>query len=102
MARARRKRREERTIRLVRPAGLDGLAVVRIDAGPSVEHYVVREIGCEIGGRGFVVQKLGLGSLYHVRIGQPSDCSCECMGFLSRTVCRHVLGLLALERAGVL
>jgi hypothetical protein len=92
----------ERTIRLIQPPDRDGLAVVRIDTGKESAHYVVREIGCEIGGRGFAVQRLGLGPLYHVRIGEPSECSCECNSFLYRTVCRHILGLLALEREGLL
>lgn len=101
MARSR-NTRPERTIRLVRPRDRHGLLVVRIEAGRDVAHYVVREIACEIGGRGFAVQRLGLGPLYHVRIGPPSECSCECRGFLYRTSCRHILGLLALDRAGAL
>jgi hypothetical protein len=95
-------RATERTIRVVRPAGPEGLMVVRIDTGKESAHYVVREIVCEIGGRGFAVQRLGLGPMYHVRIGQPSECSCDCLGFLSRTACKHILGLLALEREGKL
>lgn len=91
-----------RTIRLIQPRDDHGLLVVRIDTDTESAHYVVREIGCEIGGRGFAMQRLGLGPLYHVRIGAPSECSCECKGFLYRTVCRHILGLLALEREGKL
>jgi hypothetical protein len=39
---------------------------------------------------------------YHVRIGEPGDCSCECLGFLFRRRCRHVLGLRVLMRRGKL
>lgn len=92
----------ERSIRLIVPPGPDGLAVVRIDTEHETAHYVVREIGSEIGGRGFAMQRLGLGPLYHVRVGTPTECSCECKGFLYRTTCRHILGLLALVQAGKL
>ena len=90
-----------RTIRLLRPP-VDGVAVFSISTGARVVHYAVHEIRCDIGGRGFAVHKLGLGTLYHVRIGKPQDCSCECKGFLYHGYCRHILGLLALVRQGKL
>ena len=74
----------------------------RITAGGRTTHYVVWEIRCEIGGRGFAVHRLGLGEVYHVRVGRRADCSCECLGFLRHSHCRHVLGLLALIREGKL
>jgi hypothetical protein len=39
--------------------------------------------------------------LYHVRVGQREDYSCECMGFLAHNVCRHVLALEALVEQGL-
>jgi hypothetical protein len=90
----------ERSIRLVRPVTLDGVGVFSISAGGSTTFYTFHEIPCDIGGRGFALHKLGLGTLYHVRIGKRADCSCECMGFLVHGRCRHVLGLLALARHG--
>ena len=87
-----------RTIAIVRPKDANGLAVFRITANHWTTHYVVREVRCEIGGRGFAVHRLGLGELYHVRVGRRADCSCECLGFLRHSRCRHVLGLLALIR----
>ena len=87
-----------RTINLVRPKDAHGIAVFRITANHWTTHYVVREIRCDIGGRGFEVHRLGLGELYHVRVGRRVDCSCECLGFLRHSRCRHVLGLLALIR----
>jgi SWIM zinc finger len=92
----------ERTIRLVRPPGADGVAVVCVRAGDESAFYTVREIPCAIGGRGFAVHRLGLGTVYHVRVGEPADCSCECLGWLARQKCRHVLGLRALVGAGQL
>jgi hypothetical protein len=90
-----------RSIRLVR-APTDGLAVFSVSVGAEVTYYAAHEIRCEIGGRGFEVHKLGLGTLYHVRVGRPQDWSCECRGFLFHGYCRHVLGLLALIREGKL
>jgi hypothetical protein len=91
-----------RTIRLVRSPSVDGVGVFCICAGRRADFYTFREIPCAIGGRGFAVHKLGLGTLYHVRIGRRGDCSCECLGFLSRGRCKHVLGLLTLARHGLL
>ena len=91
-----------RTIRLVRSPGKDGVGVFCITAGRGSQFYAVVEIPCEIGGRGFAVHRLGMGTLYHVRVGAPADCSCECLGFLRWGHCKHVSGLLALIRQGEL
>lgn len=91
----------ERVIRLVRPASV-GVGVFEVRAAGRTTYYAVHEIPCAIGGRGFAVHKLGLGTLYHVRVGEPRDCSCECLGFLRHGRCRHVLGLLALTGNGLL
>ncbi len=91
----------ERVIRLVRPAA-DGVGAFLVRVGDRTTYYTVHEIPCDIGGRGFEVHKLGLGTLYHVRVGRPDDCSCECLGFLRYGRCRHVLGLLALVAEGLL
>jgi hypothetical protein len=91
-----------RTIRLVQPPDQHGVAVFTVHAGRAAAHYTFREIPCDIGGRGFAVHRLGLGRLYHVRVGRPEDCSCECLGFLAHGHCRHILGLLALIREGKL
>jgi hypothetical protein len=90
-----------RSIRLVRPPG-QGVGVFCVTVGEETTYYTLHEIPCEIGGRGFVLHKTGLGNLYHVRIGEPDECSCECKGFLHHGYCRHVLGLLALLREGKL
>ncbi len=92
----------DRSIRLVRAPDRFGVGVFQIRASGRICFYTFREIPCEIGGRGFAVHRLGIGQLYHVRIGKPVDCSCECAGFEFRGYCRHILGLLALKRAGKL
>jgi hypothetical protein len=89
-----------RSVCLVRDAAADGVGVFRVTVGEDATYYTVREVPCEIGGRGFAVHKLGLGSLYHVRVGQPADCSCECLGYLRHGYCKHLLGLMALVDAG--
>jgi hypothetical protein len=85
-----------RTIELVRPPDEHGVGVFCIAAGGKSQFYAVREIPCEIGGRGFAVHRLGMGTLYHVRVGKPEDCECECLGWLRWGKCKHVAGLLAL------
>jgi hypothetical protein len=89
-----------RTIRLIRSPRIDGVGVFSVCVREVTTFYTVREIPCDIGGRGFAVHRLGLGTLYHVRVGEPSDCSCECLGFLAHGHCKHILGLLALIRRG--
>jgi hypothetical protein len=89
-----------RSIRLVRPPGPDGVAIACITVGKDISFYTLCEIPCEIGGRGFAIHRTGLGTLYHVRVGEPEDCSCECLGYLRHGYCRHLLGLQALVQAG--
>lgn len=91
-----------RTITLVRPPDGRGVGVFCIGDGKKWQFYTFREIPCEIGGRGFAVHRLGQGTLYHVRVGEPEDRSCECMGFLRWGHCKHVGGLTALVKQGQL
>ena len=95
-------KRQPRSIRLIRALDENGVGVFSIKTGERTALYTIHEIPCEIGGRGFEVHLLGLGTLYHVRVGEPQDCTCECKGYLFRNYCRHTLGLLALIREGKL
>lgn len=90
-----------RAIALVRSPAIDGVGVFRITTGATVQFYTFREIRCDIGGRGFVVHRLGLGTVYHVRAGAPEESSCECLGWLRHDHCKHVLGLNALIGRGL-
>jgi hypothetical protein len=92
----------QRTIRLLRRPGQDSVGLMTITRGRLTNYYVFKEIHCEIGGRAFALHRLGLGSLYHVRVGAPEECSCECMGFLYHRKCKHILGLLALTGHGLI
>lgn len=87
----------DRAVRLVVPPTADGVGVFAIRSREKISYYTFHEIPCEVGGRGFVVHRLGLGELYHVRIGEPEELSCECLGFLRHGRCKHVLGLVALD-----
>ena len=94
-----------RSIALVRPptpSRVGGVGVFRITARGKAHFYTFVELRCDLGGRGFAVHRLGLGNLYHVRVGQPAECDCDCLGFLSHSVCKHVLGLRALVVKGLL
>ena len=94
------RKRKERSIRLVRSPDTDGIGLACLTLSDESEFYTFREIPCEIGGRGFAMHRTGLGTLYHVRVGAPEECECECWGFLRWGYCKHVLGLLALMQAG--
>jgi hypothetical protein len=85
-----------RVIRLIRPPDAHGVGVFVIKQRKETQFYVFKEIPCDIGGRGFAVHRLGLGDLYHVRIGTASESSCECLGFLRHGRCKHIQGLAAL------
>ena len=85
-----------RVIRLIQRPDRDGVGVFSITDKKGTQYYVFKEIACAIGGRGFAVHRLGLASLYHVRVGEPRESTCECLGFLSHGRCKHIQGLAAL------
>lgn len=92
----------QRSIRLIQPPAAEKPGVLCITHKTLRTYYAFREIPCSIGGRGFALHRLGLGELYHVRVGEPLDCSCECLGFLRHGHCKHIFGLLALQKHGQL
>jgi len=92
--------RPVRTIRLLRRPKAARAGVFCVRYGHERAFYPFREIRCDIGGRGFAMMRWGTRRLYHVRVGVPGECSCECKGFLFRRRCRHVQGLLVLIRRG--
>jgi hypothetical protein len=85
-----------RVIRLIQTPDAFGLGVFAITQRKDTQFYVFKEIPCDIGGRGFALHRLGLGDLYHVRVGAASESSCECLGFLRHGHCKHIQGLAAL------
>ena len=92
------KKPPSRSITLIRPPSPGEPGYFRIIDGKKTHFYTLFEIPCEIGGRGFVVHRLGVGTRYDVRVASTEDCSCECMGFLAHGRCKHVTGLLELMR----
>ena len=91
-----------RVIRLVRSPDSDGVGVLAVASKKDTQFYVFKEIGCAIGGRGFTIHRLGLGEVYHVRVGTPAESTCECLGFLRHGRCKHLQGLSALVGHGLL
>jgi hypothetical protein len=91
-----------RSLRLIRPPAHNEPGVFCITSKKDTHYYVFQEIACEIGGRAFAMHRLGLGQLYHVRVGRPQDCSCECLGFLAHDQCKHIMALQALLAEGKL
>mgnify|MGYP001585532351 CR=1 FL=1 len=91
-----------RCIRLLRAPTERDAGLLAITAARKTGFYVFREIPCAIGGRGFVMHRLGLGNVYHVHVGAPAECSCECMGFFRHGKCKHIQGLLALVGHGMI
>jgi hypothetical protein len=96
------KRASERLIRLVRAPDAAGAGVFCVSSRSGQAFYAFQEIPCAIGGRGFAVHRLGLGDLYHVRVGKVADCSCECLGFLAHGNCKHIQGIKVLIEAGAI
>ena len=92
----------KRTIRLIRPPDAAGVGVVCLTHRAKQAFYAFQEIPCAIGGRGFAIHRLGLSELYHVRVGAPADCSCECLGFLAHGNCKHIQGLKILVEHGAI
>jgi hypothetical protein len=95
-------RKRRRSILLVRPPDAEGIGVFAITERKKTKYYTFRQIPCDIGGRGFALHRMGLGDVYHVRIGAPEECSCECLGFLAHGHCKHIRGLLTLDEDGLL
>ena len=96
MSKTRRPKKPKRGIRLLWPPFRDGVGVFCIRQRNESVYYAFREIRCDIGGRAFALHRLGLGTLYHVRVGKRGECSCECLGFLRHGRCKHIQGLAAL------
>jgi len=88
----------KRVIRLLQSPTRHRFGIFSISVGPETAYYVFREIPCFIGGRGYIVYRLGRRRSYHVRVGRREDCSCECLGYLYHRRCRHISGLLTLIR----
>ncbi len=96
------KNARKRTIRLIRPPNDSGLGVVCLTNRGKQAFYAFREVPCAIGGRGLALHRLGRSELYHVRVGTPEDCSCECLGFFAHGHCKHIAGMLTLMEQGTI
>jgi hypothetical protein len=72
---------------------------VRIVNGRIDTLYVIVEIRCDIGGRGFEVSNLSNLEIYHVNLN-GRERGCDCIGHLRHGHCKHADGLAALIAAG--
>src|SRR4051794_39463368 len=76
----------QRSLAVLEPASPEtgGWFAVRVTEGRKTDIYLVLPIPCDIGGDAFRVEKLDADlntiATYHVRIGEPRQCSCECRG----------------------
>ena len=105
------KTRSDRSVRLLASidttAGPAGFFRVRQKCQgrrePEVTTYSFAEVPCDIGGRGFVVEKVDPATgrtleTYHTRI-DGEHLSCDCRGFLRHQLCKHTDALIALVAA---
>ena len=84
-----------------RPVEPEAVAVVSITVGGEVADSIVEEIPADFG-RGFKVEKIGLGcgeSAYHVNV-EGDRRTCKCHGFNRWQHCKHSDGLAALIAVG--
>jgi len=89
-----------RSIRLcVRPTA-ENVGVVRITVGKEAADYLLTEVPADFG-RGFLLEKVCFDApaAYHVNIDADRR-TCECLGYLKHSHCKHSDGLAALVAAG--
>jgi hypothetical protein len=97
-----------RSLRISDP--INGVRTLVITQDGGRVFYDLREVRCDIGGRGFTLTKCceGTGSdteadSYDVRVHGSSDGSCTCKGFTyhqHHKPCKHIAALQALVRLG--
>lgn len=83
----------KRFIRILVPATTKEPGLLRISVGKKSSVYWFRPIPCDLEGRGFELRKFHSPVVYHVRVGQPRECDCDCLGFMHHRHCKHVEGL---------
>ena len=100
---ARKRVKPVRTIRLVVPLNAEGVnGLVRITVGKDTADYFLSTVAADFG-TGFKLEKIGGTEIYHVNLAaDPKQHTCECKGFGRWAHCKHVDGMVALQRAGQL
>ena len=87
-----------RSIRLCVKPTAETAGVVSISVGKAAQDYILTEIPADFG-RGFLLEKIGHEESYHVNIDADRR-TCECLGYLKHSHCKHSEGLAALIAAG--
>ncbi len=88
-----------RSIRLCIAPSPINTGVVRIYVGHAFQEYLRNEVeGCAFG-RGFLLSKIGHEEQYHVNVDHNRR-TCECLGYITHSHCKHADGLAALVNAG--
>jgi hypothetical protein len=102
---ARQRVKPARSIRLVipfDPSNPSGMAAVRITVGKEAADYSLVRIPSDFG-TAFEVGKVFGGGAEPYRVCLDGEHStCDCKGHLKHGHCKHVAGLLALQRRGLL
>lgn len=91
-----RKSTPARLLNVIRPLAPPAPGIFSVSTRKRIHYYAFQEVPCTIGGRGFAVHRLDKEELYHVRVGTPHECSCECLGFLRHGNCKHLAAMRAL------
>ncbi len=94
----------ERSVAVVKASEGGRPGVLRMTVAGRPTFYLYCEQRCEVGGvRLWKVWRLTAPEPYWVTTGGGrSAFSCDCRGFEARSLCRHVLALLSLQRKGKL
>lgn len=74
-------------------SGQSEARVIAITKNKKTNFYLWAEISCEIGGRGFAMQKIADGAVHHLRIDPSGYVECDCRGFCRWDYCKHVRAL---------
>ena len=99
---ARRRVKPERRIKLTLKPFEGNPGVVQIAVGKDTADYFHTTVAADFG-TGFKLEKIGGTEIYHVNLAaDPKQHTCECKGFGRWAHCKHVDGMVALQRAGQL
>jgi hypothetical protein len=104
------RRKPARSVKLLLAPQGGRPGVLRIACGKDTDLYFIEALATDFG-RGFKLTRKDFapgadhstdGAEYHVNLDHKGRHRCECLGFLRHRHCKHVEGLLALAKLGLL